>query len=79
MSTNQHSILIVGAGVFGLSTALELHNRGYSVSVVDADRVPAELAASTDISKLVRADYGDDEFYFDLMVKIQRTEKRNNC
>lgn len=51
-----------------MSTALELHNRGYSVSVVDADRVPAELAASTDISKLVRADYGDDEFYFDLMV-----------
>ncbi len=57
------SIVIVGAGVFGLTAAWELSTRGWTVDVLDAGSVPQPLAASTDISKVVRMDYGADEFY----------------
>ncbi|KAF9228404.1 FAD dependent oxidoreductase [Gyrodon lividus] len=54
-------ILIIGAGTFGLSTALHLLKRGYrDVTVLDrAAEVPAVDAASTDINKVVRSCYGD--------------------
>ncbi|KAF9243140.1 FAD dependent oxidoreductase [Melanogaster broomeanus] len=54
-------ILIVGAGVFGLSTALHLLERGYGdVTVLDrAGDLPAVDAASTDINKVVRSCYSD--------------------
>src|SRR4051812_10720757 len=57
------SIVIVGAGVFGLTAAWELSVRGWEVTVIDPGTVPRAEAASTDISKVVRADYGDDELY----------------
>jgi glycine/D-amino acid oxidase-like deaminating enzyme len=60
------SVVIVGCGIFGLSAALELRRRGFSVDVVDRDRVPAPAASSTDVSKAVRMDYGADEFYAEL-------------
>ena len=65
MST-QTSILIAGAGAFGLSTALELRGRGHSVTVVDPGPVPHPLAASNDVSRMVRMDYADDQLYSDL-------------
>jgi len=61
------SILIVGAGVFGLSSALELSRRGHSVTLIDPGPIPHPKAASTDISKAVRMDYGSDELYMSLM------------
>ncbi|KAJ3519778.1 hypothetical protein NM688_g9253 [Phlebia brevispora] len=53
--------VIVGAGVFGLSTADYLLQRGYSdVTVLDrADVLPAKDAAGTDINKVVRSSYSD--------------------
>jgi glycine/D-amino acid oxidase-like deaminating enzyme len=57
------SIVIVGAGVFGLTAAWELSLRGWQVVVIDPGAVPRPVAASTDISKVVRADYGGDELY----------------
>src|SRR4051812_14050532 len=57
------SIVIVGAGVFGLTAAWELSVRGWEVTVIDPGTVPRAEAASTDISKVVRADYGNDELY----------------
>ncbi len=62
----EYSILIVGSGVFGLTAALELRARGWSVAIVDSGTVPAETAASTDISKIVRSDYGPDALYVDM-------------
>ena len=60
------SIVIVGAGVFGLTAALELRARGWRVSVIDPGPVPTPTAASTDISKVVRMDYGADVLWTEL-------------
>ena len=63
MQSATGTILVVGAGVFGLAAALELRRRGHAVSLLDPGPVPHPLATSTDISKIVRMDYGDDELY----------------
>ena len=64
--TTQQSIVIAGAGIFGLSAALELRGRGFPVTVVDPGPVPHPLAASNDVSRMIRMDYGDDRLYSDL-------------
>jgi glycine/D-amino acid oxidase-like deaminating enzyme len=56
-------ILVVGAGVFGVTAALELRKRGHAVRLLDPGPLPHPLAASTDISKIVRLEYGADETY----------------
>ncbi|KAL4897996.1 FAD dependent oxidoreductase [Aspergillus ambiguus] len=54
------SILIVGAGVFGLTTALELSSRGYSnITVLDRYPPPVPDGSSVDISRIIRTDYAD--------------------
>jgi glycine/D-amino acid oxidase-like deaminating enzyme len=58
---SKRSILIVGAGEFGLTAALELLRRTWAVTVIDPGPIPRDSAASTDISKVVRMDYGADE------------------
>lgn len=55
--------LVVGGGVFGLAGAIELRERAWSVTVVDARSIPNPEASSSDVSKLVRMDYGTDLFY----------------
>lgn len=61
------SVIIVGAGIFGSSAALELRKRGHEVTLLDPGPIPHVLASSTDISKVLRMDYGADEFYMELM------------
>ena len=61
------SAIVVGAGAFGTSSALALAKRGWDVQLVDPGPLPHPLAASTDISKIIRADYGADELYVGLM------------
>ncbi|KAI9930111.1 hypothetical protein ASPWEDRAFT_23836 [Aspergillus wentii DTO 134E9] len=57
------TILIIGGGVFGLSTALELSNRGYKdITVLDRHLPPVPDGSSVDISRIIRPDYAD-EFY----------------
>jgi glycine/D-amino acid oxidase-like deaminating enzyme len=58
--------VIVGAGINGVTTAIELTRRGHEVVLVDPGPLPNPLAASTDISKAVRAAYGPDEVYTEL-------------
>ncbi|KAF2865407.1 sarcosine oxidase [Massariosphaeria phaeospora] len=63
-ASKETSFLIVGAGTFGLSTALHLTNRGYkNIVVLDrGDDVPSAFSAGNDVNKIVRADY-EDPFY----------------
>src|SRR6201987_627060 len=59
-------IIIIGAGINGVTSAIELRQRGYDVTVIDPGPLPHPLAASTDISKAVRSTYGSDEDYTEL-------------
>jgi len=59
-------VLVVGAGVFGVTAALELRGRGHDVTLVDQGPIPNPLAASTDVSKVIRMEYGPDEDYMAL-------------
>ena len=63
------SILIAGGGIFGVTAALELRRRGHAVHLFDPGPLPHPRAASTDISKVIRMDYGPDDFYFELMAE----------
>jgi glycine/D-amino acid oxidase-like deaminating enzyme len=56
-------IIVAGAGINGVTAAIELKKRGHEVVLVDPGPLPHALAASTDISKAVRAAYGADEDY----------------
>jgi len=57
------NVIVVGAGINGVTSAIELRRRGHKVTLVDPGPLPHPLAASTDISKAVRAAYGADEDY----------------
>jgi glycine/D-amino acid oxidase-like deaminating enzyme len=61
------AVVVAGAGVFGASAALELARRGHDVTLLDPGPLPHPLAASTDISKVLRMEYGTDEAYTALM------------
>src|SRR5438876_11174002 len=73
---NMSRIIVVGAGINGVTSAIELKKRGHDVVLVDPGPLPHPLAASTDISKAVRAAYGADEDYTALAkrsIKLWRT------
>jgi glycine/D-amino acid oxidase-like deaminating enzyme len=72
---NMSRIIVVGAGINGVTAAIELKKRGHDVVLVDPGPLPHPLAASTDISKAVRAAYGPDDEYTELAersIKIWR-------
>lgn len=58
-----YDVLVVGAGIFGITAALELRQRGHKTAVLNPGPLPHPLAASTDISKVIRLEYGRDETY----------------
>lgn len=58
-----YDVIVVGAGIFGVTAALALRRRRATVALLDPGPVPHPLAASTDVSKVVRMEYGADELY----------------
>jgi sarcosine oxidase/L-pipecolate oxidase len=73
------SILIIGSGVFGLSTALSLSRRSqYSqttITVLDRSTFPSSDGSSIDTSRIIRADYSSPAYAF-LAARAQ-TQWRN--
>lgn len=65
----QYDFLVIGAGIFGITAAIELRKRRYRVGVLNPGTIPHPLAASTDISKVVRMEYGADREYMEMVEK----------
>ena len=82
-NTVPSSILIVGGGVFGLSTALALTQRAHfaqtTITLLDPHpSIPDSKAATTssvDTSRIIRADYSDP-YYADLAAEAQSHWRR---
>jgi len=55
--------VVVGAGIAGVTTALELRRRGARVRLIDRWEPGNSRAASTDYNRIIRAISGRDEFY----------------
>ncbi|EME85806.1 uncharacterized protein MYCFIDRAFT_40622 [Pseudocercospora fijiensis CIRAD86] len=80
-------IVIIGAGVFGLSTTLHLLKRGYT-NIHIFDRQPFDInqydetqgadGASCDLNKIVRASYGGEQLYQNLAFKAMPEWERWN-
>ena len=60
-------VLIVGAGVVGLSTAWALARAGHEPVVFDQGPIPNPLAASFDQHRMIRYHYGDQTGYARMM------------
>jgi len=71
-------VIVVGGGVFGLTGALALAERGHAVTLLDPGPVPHPRAASTDLTKAVRADY-TDPFYVEWMERALPLWERWNA
>jgi sarcosine oxidase len=57
------NIIVVGAGIAGLSTAWSLAKAGHSVSIVEQGAIPNPLAASGDHHRIIRRAYGTQAGY----------------
>ncbi|KAL9093942.1 MAG: hypothetical protein Q9165_003865 [Trypethelium subeluteriae] len=70
MNKQDLPIAIIGAGAWGLSTALHLANAGYtSITVYErAAKIPSPYSAAWDLNKIVRAEY-EDGFYTKLALE----------
>ncbi|KAK5277404.1 hypothetical protein LTR40_010439, partial [Exophiala xenobiotica] len=79
---NESDILIIGSGIFGTSTAYHLSQQSQNhaspspspsrrITVLDRAPTPSPAAASSDINKIVRADYSKP-FYMDLAYEAMR-------
>ncbi len=47
------TVIVVGGGVMGLSSCLELRRRGYQVKLLEASTIAHDLSTSADTSRLV--------------------------
>lgn len=71
--------VVVGGGVFGAAAAVELRARGHRVVLLDPGPLPHPRASSTDVSKAVRSDYGDDGTLTDLALEALAGWRRWNA
>ena len=72
MSNSRGKIIVVGAGIAGLSTAWALTRRGYKVEVFEQGPIPNPRASSYDEHRITRHAYGTLEGYGYLMPRAFR-------
>jgi sarcosine oxidase len=58
-----YDVAVIGAGVFGAWTALQLSRRGKSVVLLEAYGPGHSRSSSGDESRIIRMGYGEDEIY----------------
>lgn len=63
----KYDILVIGGGIYGITAAVELAQRKYNVGLINPDTIPHHMAASTDVTKAVRMEYGSDKEYFKMV------------
>ena len=76
--SHRFDTVVVGAGIFGVTAAIELTRRGQRVALIDPGPLPHPMAASTDISKVVRLEYGADLQYMIMMERVREEWLRWN-
>ncbi|KAH7140280.1 FAD dependent oxidoreductase [Dactylonectria estremocensis] len=70
------SILIIGAGTFGISTAYHLAKRGYSnVTCIDRHPCPSLDSAGHDLNKIIRTEY-EEPLYVELALEALEAWRR---
>lgn len=62
-ASQRPSVVVIGAGAFGVWTALHLRERGHTVTLVDAYGPGSSRATSGDETRQLRVGYGDRELY----------------
>ena len=60
---------VIGGGIFGMATALELRSRGHEVTLCERGTIPAADASSTDVSKAIRRIHYPEEEYIELVTQ----------
>jgi glycine/D-amino acid oxidase-like deaminating enzyme len=63
------NVCVVGAGIFGMAAALELHKRGHDVTLIERGEIPNPEASSTDVSKVIRRTNYPNEIYVELVTR----------
>ncbi|KAK7561914.1 FAD dependent oxidoreductase [Phyllosticta citricarpa] len=63
------SVIVIGSGTWGTSTALELAKRGYTnVTCLDKRPFPSVDSAAYDLNKIIRTEY-DEELYSEMAIE----------
>ena len=60
---NKSQIIVVGAGIAGLMSALSILRRGYSVTLIDRWPPGHARASSSDYTRIIRSIHGSDVLY----------------
>ena len=69
-------VIVVGAGIMGLSIARSLSDAGYNVSVFDQGPIPNPQASSNDQHRLIRYPYGAHEGYMRMVTDAYEAWQR---
>lgn len=56
-------LIVIGAGIMGLSTAWAAIRAGHTVTIIDQGAIPNEAGSSTDETRLIRHAYGSMDGY----------------